>query len=153
MRCFSVHHKKIVSDIIVSKKEISLDRHEKLQFWNQIYQKCPLRLKEKLMFSFLDMEAYPIRYQRFKSGSRIPKNLFYLLQWKLFKNDENYFLFNLKSSFSSQDIWIFVLTFSSHKKDGLIGKIRLISKFMTSQPGQQTILINILSNISRSKTI
>ena len=35
--------------------------------------------------------------------------------------------------------------------NGLIKKIRLISNFMTSQPGQQTILIHILPNISRSK--
>ena len=34
---------------------------------------------------------------------------------------------------------------------GLIGKLRLISKFMTSQSGQQTITIHILPNISRSK--
>ena len=37
-----------------------------------------------------------------------------------------------------------------HKK-GVIRKIRLISKFMTSQPGLQTIVIHIFSNISRSK--
>ena len=34
---------------------------------------------------------------------------------------------------------------------GLIRKIALISKFMTSQHGQQTIAIHILTNISRSK--
>ena len=33
----------------------------------------------------------------------------------------------------------------------LIKKIRLISKFMTSQPGKQTISIHLLPNISRSK--
>ena len=36
-------------------------------------------------------------------------------------------------------------------KNGLIKKIRLISKFMTSQPGLQTIARYILSNISQSK--
>ena len=36
-------------------------------------------------------------------------------------------------------------------KNGLTRKIRLISKFMTSQPGKQTIVIHILPNISRSK--
>ena len=51
------------------------------------------------------------------------------------------FLFHLKSSFHSQDIYVFVMTFWS----------RLISKSMTSQPGQQTIAIHILPNISRSK--
>ena len=36
-------------------------------------------------------------------------------------------------------------------KNGLIRKITLILKFMTSQPGSQTIAIHILPNISRSK--
>ena len=36
-------------------------------------------------------------------------------------------------------------------KNSLIRKVRLISKFMTSQPGQQTIEIHILPNISRTK--
>ena len=36
-------------------------------------------------------------------------------------------------------------------KNDLIRKIRLISKFMTSQPGKQAIAIHILPNISRSK--
>ena len=36
-------------------------------------------------------------------------------------------------------------------KNNLMRKIRLILKFMTSQPGQQTIAIHILPNISRNK--
>ena len=36
-------------------------------------------------------------------------------------------------------------------KNSLIRKIKLISKFMTSQPGKQTIAIHLLLNISRSK--
>ena len=36
-------------------------------------------------------------------------------------------------------------------KNGLIRKIRLISKFVTSQSGWQTIRIHILTNISISK--
>ena len=36
-------------------------------------------------------------------------------------------------------------------RNGLIKKVRLISNFMTSQPGKQTIIIHILSNIWRSK--
>ena len=36
-------------------------------------------------------------------------------------------------------------------KNDLIRKIRLISKFMTSKSGKQTIAIHILPNISRSK--
>ena len=36
-------------------------------------------------------------------------------------------------------------------KNGLIRKLWLISKFMTSQAGQQLIIIDTLHNISRSK--
>ena len=52
---------------------------------------------------------------------------------KPFKNDEKYFLFHLKNSFRSQDI--FALTFWLYRKNDLIRKIRLISNFMTSKPG------------------
>ena len=54
---------------------------------------------------------------------------------KRLKNNEKCFLFQLKSSFRSQDIQMFVLTFWSCGKNGLIRKIRLISKFMVLQPG------------------
>ena len=47
---------------------------------------------------------------------------------------------------------MFALTFWSCTKNDLIRKIRLISKFMTSQPGKQTTAIFILPNISRSKS-
>ena len=41
--------------------------------------------------------------------------------------------------------------FWSFRKNGLIRKIILTSKFMTSQPGLKTIAIQILPNISQSK--
>ena len=83
------------------------------------------------------------------SGSHLPKNL---LHWKPFKNDEKYFfLFHLKSSFRSQDIWVFVTTFWSCRKSSLLRKIRLTSKSTTSQPGLLKIAIQILPNISQSK--
>ena len=50
-----------------------------------------------------------------------------------------------------KDIQIFVLTFWSCRENGLVRNMRLISKFMTSQHGYQTITIHILPNISRSK--
>ena len=46
---------------------------------------------------------------------------------------------------------VFVTTFWSGRKNGLIRKIRLTSKFMTSQPGSQTFAIHILLDISQSK--
>ena len=70
-----------------------------------------------------------------ESPLKMMKNTFYFI-WKA--------LFVLK-------IFNFCLDFWSCGKNGLIRKIRLISKFMTSQPGQQTIAIDILNNISRSK--
>ena len=39
------------------------------------------------------------------------------------------------------------------QENGLIRKIRLILKFITSQPGKQTIAMNILPNISRKQTV
>ena len=86
-----------------------------------------------------------------KSDYHIPNKLFYLFQWNPFKNDQKCSLFHLTSSLRSQHIWVFVLTFWSFQKNGLIWQIRLISNFMTSQPGYQTITMHILPNISRSK--
>ena len=43
------------------------------------------------------------------------------------------------------------MTFWLGKKNGLIINISLTSKFMTSQPGLQTIAIHILFNISQSE--
>ena len=85
-------------------------------------------------------------YILLKSGSHL-RNFCFIC----FKNDEKYFLFHLKSSFRSQDIYVFVLTFWACSKNGLIRKISLTSKFMTSHPGWQRIAINILLNISRIK--
>ena len=42
---------------------------------------------------------------------------------------------------------IFFLTFWPSRKNGLIRNIKLISKFMISQPGWQTITIHTLANI------
>ena len=68
----------------------------------------------------------------------------------LLKMMKNAFYFTLKAFFVLKMFtflsWLLVI-----QKNGLIRKIRLISKFMTSQPAKQTIAIHILSNISKSK--
>ena len=46
---------------------------------------------------------------------------------------------------------IFCLDFFFVCQNGLNKKLKLISNFMTSQSGQQTIVIHILPNMSRSK--
>ena len=43
------------------------------------------------------------------------------------------------------------MTFWSCRKNGLIRKIGLTSKYLTSQPGLQTIAVHILPNISQTK--
>ena len=67
--------------------------------------------------------------------------------WKPFQNDKNCFLFHLKSSFCSQDIWIFVVTFWSRSKtawleDKVNFNIYNVTAWLTN---------TILPNISRSK--
>ena len=90
-----------------------------------------------------------MRYNLLKSDSHLPEKRFYLLQRQPFRNDEKCFLFHFKSSLNSQDSYIFVLSFRTCKKTGLIRKIRLISKI--SQPGQRRITINISLDISGIK--
>ena len=52
---------------------------------------------------------------------------------------------------SPYDILSFCLDILVMHKNGLIRKIKLISKFMTSQPGKQPLAIHVLPNISRRK--
>ena len=59
---------------------------------------------------------------------------------------------SLQKLFSLSRYFSFCLEFLVMQQNGLIIKIKLISNFMTSQPGQQTILIHILCNILRSKS-
>ena len=54
--------------------------------------------------------------------------------------------------FSFSRYLLFYLDVLVKYENGLVKKLRLISNFMTSQPGERTILIHILSNISRSKS-
>ena len=70
-----------------------------------------------------------------KLNSHLPVKFLLFASIKSFKNDEKCFSFHLTSCFPSEDIKIFVLSFWSCRKNGLIRNIRLISKSMTSQPG------------------
>ena len=71
--------------------------------------------------------------------------------WKPFKNDEECFLFDLKSHFLSQYL-NFCVDFLVMQLNGLTKNIRLISNFMTSKHGEQTIVIKTLLNISKIKS-
>ena len=59
-----------------------------------------------------------------------------------------YFILKLISCLSYLD---FILNFWSCRKNGLIRKTRLVSKFIDPQLGKQIITIHILPNTSRSK--
>ena len=61
----------------------------------------------------------------------------------VFISSQKLFSFSKYLSFS-QDFW-------PPRKNGLIRKMKLTSKFMKSQPGLQTIVIHISPNISQSK--
>ena len=63
---------------------------------------------------------------------------------------KNAFYFTLKALLVLKIIK-FLYRLFAHVKNDLIRKIRLISEFMTSKPGYQTIETQILNNISRSK--
>ena len=54
-------------------------------------------------------------------------------QWKSFKIDERRFSFHLKSSFRSQNIEVFLMSFWSSIKSGSIRKIWLFSKSKTKK--------------------
>ena len=94
------------------------------------------------------------------------------MDWFLYKKDLRHERVSLSSLMHLWCIWVagtillFLLGYALHRKNcriflyfkhifnlqnSLIRKKRLISNFITSQPGYQTILIHILSNISRSK--
>ena len=53
---------------------------------------------------------------------------------------KNTFSFQLKISVLFHDIYIFVFDFLFVQKNGLLRKIKLISKFMTFQPGKKQLL-------------
>ena len=84
-----------------------------------------------------------------KSDSHFPKRIVICLIKSPLEMMENAY-FILKALFVLK-IFVFVTTFWSCRKNGLIWQIRLTSKFMTSQPGLQTVAIRIFPSISQSK--
>ena len=63
---------------------------------------------------------------------------------------KNAFYFTSKALFVLK-IFEFLPSILEHVENGLIRNVKLISKFMTSQPWKQTIAIRTLPNISRIK--
>ena len=87
-----------------------------------------------------------------KSDSHLPKKVWVIcLTESPLKGMKNAFYFILKAFLVLEVFQFLPRLFWSCRKDGLIRKIVLVSKFMTLQPGLQTISINILPHISQSK--
>ena len=66
---------------------------------------------------------------------------------------KNVFLFHISKALFTLKIFKILYWLWSYRKTALIRKLMLISKFVTSQTGQQVITIHILPNISRSKVM
>ena len=77
------------------------------------------------------------------------KNVCHWLDWKSFKSNEKCFLFHIKSSSRFQDIQVFITTFWSCSKNGLIKKINFkihdVTTWFTNNCNAH-ILINISQN-------
>ena len=85
-----------------------------------------------------------------KTGLSPSKNFFFIcFNESPLKLMKNYFYFMLKALFVLKVIILESYRFGYVQK---LRKLMLISKFMTSQPGQKIISIHILPNISRSKS-
>ena len=89
------------------------------------------------------------RFESLQAHSRVWDSFW---QLKAFKSYKKCFLFHIKSSFRSWNIYDFVLTFLVIQENSLIRHRKLISKFMTSETGKQIIIIHThIVQISRSK--
>ena len=71
-------------------------------------------------------------------------------KWTSFKNDEKFFLFHLKIFFRPQDIKV-LSWFWSCRKIAWLERFKFL-KCLTSQSGKRAVAINVLADISGSKS-
>ena len=95
-------------------------------------------LRKFLRISFAKLKSWTFTFQKKK------KEFFIWFNVSPLKLMKNVFYFILKAPFVLKIFWLC-------RKNGLIRKIKLISKLMTSHPGTQAITMHILPNILRSK--
>ena len=95
------------------------------------------------------MDCFKWRNHHIKVGlSPCRKNLLDLFEWKPFKY-EKCFLLHHKGLFVLKILNFLSWLFGHLEKTAWLGKVNL--KFMTPQPGQQTITVYTLPNIPRSE--
>ena len=96
---------------------------------------------------WLDMKIDPLK----SDSLTFQKKLFISFNESPLEIMKNAFCFILKAFFVLKILQFLSWLFGQVEKNGFIRKIRLISKFITSQPGQETITIHKLPNNSRSQ--
>ena len=95
-----------------------IDFEINLIFLNQLFFLHAQNVKSKMYFFFGTKEAFKMKQKTF----------FIIFKEQSLKQIKQFFFWKVRTQ--REDIYIFVL-----KKSGLIRKIRLVSKFITSQPG------------------
>ena len=101
-------------------------------FWTSVCQNIHIRVYESRFLTF-------------------QKSLFLLSNESSLKTMKNAFYFLLKIVFVLKIFKFLIFTFLVKWENGLMRKLRLISKFMTLLSGKQAIVIHVLSNIPRCK--
>ena len=121
------------------------------KIWSSMYHNvndCWLLVITPYLWPLWVHFAYFLAKMNFlKVGLSPKKNYFVCFEENPLQITKNAFCFTLNALFVLK-IFKFLSWFFGQAENWLIRKIRLISKFMTSQPGWQTIAIHILPNIS-----
>ena len=121
---------RIVSSIIVLYFECFTGKETWIKFmifiWEilELYIKSAIKIRKNCSAIIITNSPSIIRGSslliysyHLKSESHLPQNLFYLYQWKPFKNDKKLFWFHLKSSFVLKIFsYLFALIFWSYGK-------------------------------------
>ena len=112
---------------------------------------------DKVLYQIFQLLLFCDHERRYKGALSGEWKFQFLATERLLKRIKKAFYLNLKAFFLLE-IFNFCLDFLVMQRNGLIKKIRLFFKLMTSQPGKKTIAIHItgihiLPNISRSKAI
>ena len=117
------HSLSFVVSLLVTRCTTCLSFYKRLRRGRQGEpNKVGFRIKGQLCGSFDEAASFVEHFQLLlksfiKVGLLPSKN--FALDWKPLKKDEKYFLLHLKSSFRSQDIYVFVKIFWSYRKKRL----------------------------------
>ena len=103
-------------------------------FWSFYWLWTEPSVNHWCLFDFRCFSAL-LSWRSLKSDAQLQKKLLYLFQWKPFKNHVKCCLFISKALLVRKIFKFLFSRFVDVEKNGLIRKIRLISKYLMSQPG------------------